>query len=182
MKWKRVTLIPILAGLPIAACQRPEYGKGPESFLEAEWSGQDTAKVSGPATAEWCDSLHLLQIQGFRGDTGVAIVLYPVKQFQAGRFPVAPPAKADSSPPAAAVALRWFAETSIRGFQGDSGVVVVEQTRPGVYAGTFDAKAHSVTDGGRLAIRGSFRELTMRPASRGCTSRQQRPDTGAGVH
>lgn len=182
MTGKGVTLIPILAALLTAACRPPESEKGPGPFLEAEWSGEDTVRVSGPATAEWCDSLRLLQIQALRGDTGVAIALYPVKLFEAGRFPVAPPAKADSAPPAAAVALRWFAETSIRGFQGDSGAVVVEQTRPGVYAGTFDAKAHSVTDGGHLTIRGSFRELTMRPASRGCTARQQRPDTSAGVH
>ena len=136
----------------------------------------------GPATAEWCDSLRLLQIQALRGDTGVVIALYPVQRFQAGRFRVAPPAKADSTPPAAAVALRWFADTSIRGFQGDSGTVVVDQTRPGVFAGTFDAEAHSVTDGARLTIRGSFHGLTVRPASRGCTARRQRPDTGAGVH
>ena len=99
-----------------------------------------------------------------------------------GHFRVVAPATADSNRPWAAVALRWFAETSIRGFQGDSGVVVLEQPRPGVLTGTFDAKAHSVTDAVRLTIRGDFRDLIVRPASRGCPVRPKGPDSGRGVH
>jgi len=150
--------------------------------LEARWNGKDSAKIKGAATAEWCDSLRLLQIQVLLGDTGVAIALYPVRRIEAGRFRVVAPATVDSNRPWAAVALRWFAETSIRGFQGDSGVVVLEQPRPGVLTGTFDAKAHSVTDAVRLNIRGDFRGLIVRPASRGCPVRRKGPDSGTGVH
>jgi len=165
-----------------AACRERASGDGPGPVLEARWNGKDSAKIKGAATAEWCDSLRLLQIQVLLGDTGVAIALYPVRRIEAGRFRVVAPATVDSNRPWAAVALRWFAETSIRGFQGDSGVVVLEQPRPGVLTGTFDAKAHSVTDAVRLSIRGDFRDLIVRPASRGCPVRRKGPDSGTGVH
>jgi hypothetical protein len=174
---------PLLLATLAAACGGAAAGEGSGPFLEAEWSGKNTAKIRGAATAEWCDSLHLLEIQALRGDTGVGIAIYPGRLVQAGRYRVLPPTVADSTPPGAAVALRWFAETSIRGFQGDSGTVVVEQPRPGILAGTFEAKAHSVTDTEHLTIRGSFRRLVVRPvSSRGCVARLQRPDSSGGVH
>jgi hypothetical protein len=163
-----------------AACGGRAAGSGP--FLEAECSGKHTAKTHGAATADWCDSLHLLQIQALRGDTGVGIAIYPGRRLEAGRYRVVAPTLADSTPPGAAVAIRWFSKTSIRGFQGDSGIVVVEQPRPGILTGTFDAKAHSVTDTEHLTVRGSFRGLVVRPASRGCVARRQRPDSSGRVH
>ena len=178
----RALLTSLLALTLAASCGERGAGGGSGPFLEAEWSGKDTATIRGAATAEWCDSLRLLQIQALRGDTGVAIAIYPGGQLEAGRFRVVSPTRADSAPPGAAVALRWFAETSIKGFQGDSGAVVVDQPRPGVLTGTFNAKAHSVTDEGRLTIRGSFRGLVVRPAARGCAARRQHPDSSAGVH
>lgn len=172
----------LLATALTAACQGSGSGENERSRLEAEWTGAANAKIAGGATAEWCDSLSLVQIQTLSGDTGIALAIYPVKQFEAGRFPVVPPARGDSVRPAAAVALRWLAETSIRGFQGDSGQVVVEQAGPGLYAGTFEAQAHSVTDTAHLTIRGSFRGLIARPALRGCAPLRQSSDSGAGVH
>jgi hypothetical protein len=171
----------LLATAFTAACLGSGSGENAGARLEVEWSGAASAKLVGGATAEWCDSLRLLQLQTLRGDTGIALAIYPVNQFEAGRFPVVPPARADSVRPAAAVALRWFAETSIQGFQGDSGQVVVERAGPGGYAGTFEARAHSVTDSASLTIRGSFRGLTVRPALRGCAARPRFSDSGADV-
>jgi DNA-binding cell septation regulator SpoVG len=176
-------LVATLAAVSLAAgCTEPASSDRTAWQLEAHWTGKDSANIKSVATAEWCDSLRLLQIQALHGDTGIAIALYPTRQIEAGRFRVVAPTAADSNRPVAAVALRWFAETSIRGFQGDSGAVVVEQPRPGVLTGTFDAKAHSVTDAARLSIRGDFRDLQVRPASRGCPGRRLRSDSGAGVH
>lgn len=165
-----------------ASCRPAEGGDKNGPGLVAEWSTRDTVKVSGAATAEWCDSLRLLQIQSIHGDTGIAVALYPIGRFGPGRFPVVAPLRADSARPAAAVVMRWFAETAIRGFQGDSGEVMVEQPRAGLYSGTFRAWAHSVTDTAHLAVRGSFRDLTVGSAVRGCTARHPSPGPGAGVH
>ncbi|MGH7498935.1 MAG: hypothetical protein ACREL3_08800 [Gemmatimonadales bacterium] len=176
-------LVALTAGACLAsACGKssPDEKTGP--FLEARWSGADSGKISGPATAEWCDSLRLLEVRAVQGDTGIGLALYPKKEFVAERYPVAPPAKADTSPPAAAVALRWFAETSIRGFQGDSGSVVVQESSRGVYSGVIEAHAHSVTDGNHVTITGSFSHLSPRPATRGCAARTASRDASAGVH
>lgn len=170
-----------LAATLTTACGGSGSGESAGARLEAEWSGAASAKVAGEVSAEWCDSLRVVELRTVRGDTGIAIAIYPVNQFEPGRFPVVPPARADSARPAAAVALRWFAETSIRGFQADSGQVVVEQAGPRLYAGTFEARASSVTDTASLTIRGSFRGLTVRPALRGCTARPPPPDSGTDI-
>jgi hypothetical protein len=164
-----------------AACGSPGSGENAGARLEAEWRGAESVKVAGKATAEWCDSLRVLEIRMLRGDTGIAVAIYPVGQLEPGRFPVVPPAGADTTRPAAAVALRWFLETSVRGFQGDSGQVVVEQAGPGRYAGTFEAKASSVADTASLTIRGSFRGLAVRPMLRGCVARPEPADSGTDI-
>jgi hypothetical protein len=80
------------------------------------------------------------------------------------------------------VVLRWFAETAIKGFQGDSGYVVLERA-DGRVSGHFEAAMRSVNDEMRLDLQGSFRELRMVPAARGCVARGpaqpvQPPDSG----
>jgi hypothetical protein len=151
---------------------------GSQARLEAQWTGSDTGKVAGPPTAEWCDSLRLLQIQVVRGDTGIALALYPTDSMLGGRYRVLPPARADSTPPASAVALRWFAATAIRGFQGDSGSVVVERNRAGKLSGKFEVNAKSATDSRRIKLRGTFHDLLARPAAAGCFPRPTLPDSG----
>lgn len=181
MSGRALFALALAASLAVACRRAPAEGKdGP--FLEAKWSGADSGKIAAPATAEWCDSLHLLQVLALRGDTGIALALYPKSGFGAGTYAVLPPAKADSSPPAASVALRWFAETSIRGFQGDSGSIDVKESTPGVFVGVIEAHGHSVTDGGKLTIRGTFSHLVLRPAGRGCVARKPSSDSGAGIH
>jgi hypothetical protein len=93
-----------------------------------------------------------------------------------GDYPVVPPARGDSSRPSAAIALRWFAETSIRGFRGDSGSVVLEAIAPGSGAGRFSAYLGSATEGSKLTVTGSFEGLNVGPASAACAGRHpQRP-------
>ncbi|MEO7986651.1 MAG: hypothetical protein ABI766_08955 [Gemmatimonadales bacterium] len=162
-------------------CERVPEEKQGGPFLEARWIGADSGKIAAPLVAEWCDSLRMLEILAVRGDTGIALALYAKSTFGAGTYPVLPPARADSSPPAASVALRWFAETSIRGFQGDSGTVEVEEIPPGVFAGVIVAHGHSVTDGGKLTIRGTFSHLVPGPAGRGCVPRKPSSDSGASI-
>lgn len=157
----------VVAMLGALACSGTEKPVEP-ARLSVEWTGSDTGKLSAPATAEWCDSLRLLEIQAVQGDSGLALALYPTDTIRADSYPVLPPTRADSAPPAAAVALRWFAETAIKGFRSDSGTVVVE-TGPGQeLGGRFVAHVASVNDTGRLTLRGTFRGLSIVPAARGC--------------
>jgi hypothetical protein len=141
----------------------------------ARWTGTDSGRIDSPASAEWCDSLGLLEIRALAGDTGIGVAIYPKGALHPGRYPVV-------RPEAAAVALRWFAETSIRGFKAESGAVVLERAPPGTYSGRIEAFTKSVTDNAHVTIRGTLRELTVRPARAGCVPRPPRPDSGAGIH
>jgi hypothetical protein len=166
--------------LGVSGCTSREKAGARLGSITVAWIGSDTGALSAPAVAEWCDSLGMLELRAIRGDTGIALVLYPPDSVTTpaavtrGDYPVVLPARADSSRPSAAIALRWFAETSIRGFRGDSGTVVLETTNPG--AGRFSARLGSATEGSKLRVSGSFQGLRVRPASAGCHGRHgQRP-------
>jgi hypothetical protein len=151
--------------------------RGPR--LELAWTGSDTATFSAPATAEWCDSLRMLEIRALGSDTGVSLVLYPAGPVGSGRYPVRAPAGADSAPPSSALGLRWFSANVVRGFQGDSGAVRLKESSGGAVSGEFDATAASVTDERRLTLRGTFHGLRVRAAKRGCVSRVPAARTAA---
>ena len=167
----------LVAGCPVT--RRPE---AQSARLEMEWSGASTGHLAGPATAEWCDTLKVLQIQALVGDSGVAIALYPTGALRPDSYPVVSPAKADSVPPAAAVALRYFAETAVKGYEGDSGRVLVRDTAGGRVSGRFSASLKSATDGNRLRAGGAFHDVRVVPAQRGCVPRPASPPADTGVH
>ena len=183
------------------ACSCGEPAASPTGSLEVEWIGSDTGKLSAPAVAEWCDGRKLLELRAIHGDTGIALVLYPSgsgtradsaarigsvprtgavaktdsvapgDSVTPGNYPVIAPERADSIRPSAAIALRWFAETSIRGFRGDSGRVVLETTGSGTSAGRFSAHLRSAAEGSRLTVTGSFQGLSVTTAPKSCVGR-----------
>jgi hypothetical protein len=168
---RSVAALGLLGALGLAAgCGSGESGKPTGARLEARWTGADTAAFGAPATAEWCDSLNLLEILAIAGDTGIEIALYPRDGVAPGAYPVRPPAAADSLTPSAAVGLRWFAQTSVQGFQGDSGQVSLTRAPDGTLSGRFRATARAISGKGRLTITGSFADLRQRPATSGCST------------
>lgn len=170
----------LLGALGLAAgCGSGGSGRPTGARLEARWTGADTAAFSAPATAEWCDSLNLLEILAIAGDTGIEIALYPRDGVAPGAYPVLPPATADSLPPSAAVGLRWFAQTAVQGFQGDSGQVSLTRTPDGALSGRFRATARAISGKGRLTITGSFDDLRQRPATSGCSKAPPPPRAAA---
>jgi hypothetical protein len=157
----------------------------PEGHLSVRWTGPDTVAFSSRAVAEWCASLHLLEIRAVAGDTGMGIVLYPADTISPGVFPVRRPDVADTTrPPTAAVALRWFSKTTIMGYQGDTGRVTVERTPDGSLAGRFGIGARPLVTGARLTATGTFEDLRIAAAPVSCAGRQPgdtaRDTTGAG--
>nr|AHN97948.1 penicillin-binding protein [uncultured bacterium lac160] len=160
----------------MAACSRAEPAVPAGGSLEVRWVGSDTGKLAAPAVAEWCDSLRMLEVSAVHGDTGIALVLYPADSVTPGRYPLVPPQRRDSTRPSAALAIRWFAETSIRGFRSDSGAVRVAALGPGTGSGTFGARLRSATEGSLLRVTGSFQGLTVRRATAECAGVAQSPD------
>ena len=161
-----------------SACQRKTPAQRTVGQIDAHWTGSERGKLSGPAIAEWCPVLRVLEIRGIRGDTGIAVAVYPSDSLTSGKYRIVLPPPADSLP-RANIGLRWASETSIKGFQGDSGYVVVERARSGELAGRITAAARSIADTQRVSIEGSFKDLTIRPQARGCVRPNQHPDSNA---
>ena len=155
---------------------------GQSGRLEARWTGADTGAMAAIATAEWCDERRALEIRGVQGDTGLALVLYPVDSIEADTYRVVQPDAADTLPPAAGIALRLFQANAIQGYQGDSGRVVLEQAESGELSATLTARARSVVNGQLVTLSGSVRGLTVVPQARGCGSQPaaDSADTNAG--
>jgi hypothetical protein len=175
VKQSLTALVLVLVGL--TGCDRAPASRGGQ--IDVRWTGSERGRLSGRATAEWCTILRLLEIRAIRGDTGIALAIYPADTVTPGEYRVTDPAKAESLPGAASVALRWAAETAIKGFQGESGAVVLERSRSGELSGRVRAAARSVTDTQWVMIDGSFRDLTIRPQARGCAPRLEQPDEDA---
>jgi hypothetical protein len=125
--------------------------------------------MTAPASATWCEVRHLLEIRSIRGDTGIALALYPKRRLTAGTYQILEPAKAESVPPAAGVAVRWLARNVVQGFRGDSGQVELERSGTGRLSGQLHARARSVVDTQRITLTASFRDLTPWPDTLGCT-------------
>jgi len=67
----------LVACLGVAlACAKPEGGTRSGPRLTVRWTGADTAAFGASATAERCDTLHLIEIRAVSGDTGVGLALY----------------------------------------------------------------------------------------------------------
>lgn len=154
----------------LAACEGSDGATGGPR-LSVAWIGSDTGSMAGPVRVEWCDSLRLLEIRGVHGDTGVALAVYPVAEVKVDSYPIVAPGGADSLRPAAAAGVRWFAETAVRGFQGEEGAVILERA-DGRVAGRFHGSLRSVTDGRTLTFSGSWRDAPVRSATRGCMARR----------
>lgn len=163
----------------LGACGLLSDGSSAEGRLEAHWTGADAGKISGPATAEWCGIRRLLEIRTIQGDTGLALALFPAESVSSGTYRIVDPPKAESLPPAAGVAVRWFAVNAVKGFQGESGMVVLERSKSGKLSGTVAAGARSVADTQRIAITGKFQNLTIQPQTRGCAPRLEDPEADA---
>jgi hypothetical protein len=164
----------------VAACQpapRPSSGPGQ---LDVSWQGSSTGSLSGTATARWCNLDRVLEIQTVRGDTGLALALYPAKEVAPGAYPVVPPERAESAPPAAAIAARWPTKTLIQGFQGDSGQVTLQRSSKGRWSGRLQARARSAVDTQRIVLSGSFQDLRVERDSLGCLPRDTLGDDNAG--
>jgi hypothetical protein len=179
----RLPLLALLVWSGLTACGRTSSKSGdPRGRIEAQWTGADTGRMTAAATAEWCEERRALEIAGLQGDTGLALVLYPVDSIKVGTYPIVQPEGADTLAPAAGIALRLFQRNTIQGYQGDSGNVLLEQAESGELSATVSARARSAVNGVRLIISGQARDLTVVPQRRGCgpDPEPDLPDTTAG--
>jgi hypothetical protein len=110
----------------------------------------------------------MLEIRAIQGDTGLAVAVYAVDTIVSNSYPVLEPSRADSSHPSASLALRLFGQTSIKGYQADSGAVILERSGSGPISGRLTARARSVVNGDQIRLTGKFQGVAVTPQERGC--------------
>lgn len=162
----------------VAACGKPLTQRSLVGRLEARWTGAESGQIFASAAAEWCEDRRMLEIRAIQGDTGMALAVYPVDTIVSDSYPVVEPARADSSPPSASVALRLFAQTSIKGYQADSGTVILERSGSGPISGRLAARARSVVNGEQIRLSGKFQGVVVTPQERGCIRELPRTEAG----
>jgi hypothetical protein len=165
---KRSVLALAIAVIGFGGCNGAASGAAEAGQIDVRWTGSERGRLTGRAGAEWCSRLRLLEIRGIKGDTGIALAIYSLDTLTPGEYPVTNPVRAESLPPAAGIALRWAAQTAIKGFQGESGLVALERARSGKLSGRVTATARSVSDTGVLDVSGTFQGLAVRTPTRGC--------------
>ena len=138
--------------------------------MTVRWDGSPDGSVTAPASATWCELRRRLEVRSIRGDTGIALAVYPSGRRPAtGSYPMVEPAKADSVRPAAGLAVRWLARNLVQGFRGDSGQLQLKRSSTGQLSGQVQARARSVVDTQRITLTATFQDLMPRPDSLDCT-------------
>jgi hypothetical protein len=165
----KFTFLVFLVPWLVLACE-PRAGPARSvGQMSARWDGSRDGSMTAPASATWCEVRRLLEIRSVRGDTGIALALYPSKSLTTGSYRIVEPERAESLPPAAGLAVRWLAQNIVQGFRGDSGQLQLERSNTGQLSGRVHARARSVVDTQRIMLTATFRDLTPRPDSMGCT-------------
>ena len=129
-------------------------------------SPRDTVRFAVRARAHWCATDSSLEILGTRGDSGVAIALFPADSTAPGAYVVVGPDQALTPRPRARVAARWFGRTLVEGYYSVSGVVNLSGGTQ--LSGDVTATLQGFTATGQEEIRGTFRGLTVHPADLPC--------------
>jgi hypothetical protein len=158
----------LAAGGLVTACGDAAGRSGKGGWVEASWTGADTGRMGAHGTAEWCGERRALEIRGVQGDTGLAVLVYPVDSIEPDTFRVVQPEGADTMVPAGAIVLRVFQANGVQGYQGDSGAIVLQRSESGELSGTIGARVRSVVNGEQLRLTGQLRGLPVVPQVRGC--------------
>lgn len=139
------------------------------SRLHAKWAGADSGKLIAKARATWCPPDRLLEIIAVDSDAGLGIAVYPSDSLSDGDYRVADPRVDSLKRPRSAVGIRWFTETQIKGYQGDSGGVYLNRNR-GKLDGMLEAKLHGAGTPETIRVTASFRGVPLVLDSTRCRS------------
>jgi hypothetical protein len=152
-------LVTLGAVILLAACHGSASGPS-AGHLQAKWAGSDSGKLTAKARAVWCAPGRLLEVIGVDSDAGLGLAIYPSDSVMEGEFPVMDPRQDSLQRPRTAVGIRWFTETQIKGYQGDSGGLKLTR-RERVLDGALEAKLHAAGTPETIRVNASFRGVPL---------------------
>lgn len=145
--------------------------------IAVEWSGTARGALAAPAQALWCARDTLLEITAVRNDTAVGLALIPRDSLATGSYSVFSARVFTPFRPQANVALRWLAQTDLKGYESASGSVVVTEAGPAGVSGRIEAVLRLPTGGDSIRLTGGFSRLAVGKALDAC-GRANRPGAG----
>jgi hypothetical protein len=129
----------------------------------AEWVGADTGGISVKPHAVWCEGDRRLKITAVRGETGVGLLVYPVRSLNLEAYQVFDPGLDTVLRPGAALAGRWVREKQIVAYQSDSGTVRLDSTANGL-GGKFTVRMRGLNNpNDTVRVTGHFGGLVLDP-------------------
>ena len=151
----------------LAGCGAADSGRR-DGRLDATWTGTTKGRMSGTATAIWCNAARIAQVTAIQGDTGLGLLIHPTDSLVAGAYPIGEPASARAKAPSAALGLRLVTQVAVVGYQAGAGTLTVEQVGGARISGRFDAKASAPAAPGTLAVNGRFLDVPVAPGGASC--------------
>jgi hypothetical protein len=158
----------LCAVMLLAGCHGSAAGPS-AGQLQAKWAGSDSGKLIAKARATWCAPSRLLEVIGVDSDAGLGLAIYPSDSVSDGEFPVMDPRRDSLQRPRTAVGIRWFTETQIKGYQGDSGGLKLTR-RERLLDGALEAKLHAAGTPETIRVSASFRGVPLVADSARCRS------------
>jgi hypothetical protein len=120
------------------------------------------------ATGRWCAADTVLEILSVRNDTAVGLSLLPADSLRPAPYPVYPASLDAAWRPRAGVALRYFTEQVVVGYQSGSGAVTVTEGNRATVSGTIDAHLRTLDGKDSIRLTGRFTRIAVRPATGPC--------------
>jgi hypothetical protein len=155
-------------GLGVAGCGAIARDRD-KGHIEVTWSGAEKGTMSAPAGADWCPAARTVQLTAVQGDTGLGILIYPPESLVVGKYPVVEPADARTKSPTASVGFRLMNQTAVSGYQGQTGVLIIERVQAAQISGHFDATGRTATAAvGNIHLTGRFVNVPLTSGRSAC--------------
>lgn len=155
-------LLPVLA---LAACtgSPPDREGGSEGSgrFQVAWEGTTAGRIRVDLTGSVCTDDRLVEMLAYKGDAGAGLSLYFLDEVIPARYPIFDPLLLEPPRPGSAMALRWFAETTLIGLEGYGGWVEVESVEGDTISGRFEVQLRNLEHIDTVIATGTFRNVPL---------------------
>lgn len=137
-------------------------------MVAVEWAGVVRGKLVAVAAGTWCQADSLLEISAIRGDSGFGIALIEPDSVRPGQHPVVAPSVPVPWRPMALAALRWVTDTAVKGFEANSGNVVITAVVNREVSGTINVRLKQTDTNDTVRLTGRFTKVPWTSAVGSC--------------
>ena len=154
----------------LSGCNRAPAGPRPGEMITS-WDGVYRGTIRMEAQATFCARDSVVEIFGYRADTGAGLALYIDSTApRVGLLAVLSPLLGALPRPVATGAFRILVPDALRSFTSRGGSVEITEAGPEGVSGQFLLQLVASSGADTLAVRGVFHRVTLAPADTPCGS------------